>query len=201
LRRLRGPRRLDALLPAEVIVADQLTQASVLAERQGRAGITTDDVVAGAREISNLRLQDLVNEYEEVLPELTAYVAAFSGRPPIAHRGGTGAACEANLNDGGSRNCAHRSERDRGGRPSDERINDDVLPLACWSFLISRTSAFKTSGMSVIAESNSSVVHSWRFFLPLAILLASPSLTIWKAATKLMVAPNRRVLPVNLEIG
>jgi hypothetical protein len=74
-------------------------------------------------------------------------------------------------------------------------------PWACWSFLISRTSAFKTSGMSVIAESNSSVVHSWRFFLPLAILLASPSLTIWKAATKLMVAPNRRVLPVNLEIG
>jgi len=64
-------------------VLELLNRASVRAERKGHGGIVAEDVLDGAKDISDLRLQDLVNEYEEVMPGLKSYVAAFSGRSAI----------------------------------------------------------------------------------------------------------------------
>ena len=53
-------------------------------------------------------------------------------------------------------------------------MSEGVLPFGMLQTLDPRTSAFRTSGKSFIAPSNSSIVHPGAFFFPLATRFAMP---------------------------
>jgi hypothetical protein len=64
--------------PRDILVL--LNQSYHLARRRGRDRVEGEDVNSAAVSISHDRLQDLIKEYEEVLPGIRPFVEAFEGR-------------------------------------------------------------------------------------------------------------------------
>jgi hypothetical protein len=71
--------------PRDILVL--LNDAYVNAQKLGRSAIVGEDVERGALRISETRLDDLLKEYEQVLPGLKEFVTAFRGRPAQSNLG------------------------------------------------------------------------------------------------------------------
>jgi hypothetical protein len=67
--------------PRDILVL--LNRAYMVAQRQGREHVSVEDVDATGTSISHDRLQDLVKEYNAVLPGLRYFISVFHGRPAV----------------------------------------------------------------------------------------------------------------------
>lgn len=67
--------------PRDILVL--LNQAYVDASRAGRKELIGADIETASRTISSSRLNDLLKEYETVLPGLNLFIKCFEGRPAI----------------------------------------------------------------------------------------------------------------------
>ena len=65
--------------PRDILVL--LNEAYANASREGREAIIETDIESSARRISENRLEDLLKEYDTVLPGLKLFVSLFRGRP------------------------------------------------------------------------------------------------------------------------
>jgi hypothetical protein len=71
--------------PRDILVL--LNRAYVHASRQGRDRITKEDVESASTSISQDRFEDLLKEYDSVLPGLAAFVKLFQSKPAISDLG------------------------------------------------------------------------------------------------------------------
>jgi hypothetical protein len=71
--------------PRDILVL--LNRAYVHASRQGRDRITKEDVESASTSISQDRFDDLLKEYDSVLPGLATFVKLFQSKPAISDLG------------------------------------------------------------------------------------------------------------------
>jgi hypothetical protein len=71
--------------PRDILVL--LNEAYATAQRSGRESIIGEDIEKSATQISQNRLNDLLTEYDTVLPGLKQFVAVFVGAPAQAQFG------------------------------------------------------------------------------------------------------------------
>lgn len=68
--------------PRDILVL--INKAHVLAQRRGDSKLSWTVVEIAAKEISHDRIEDLIKEYDKVLPGIRSFVGVFEGRPAFA---------------------------------------------------------------------------------------------------------------------